>query len=259
MAEAGPPGGETWIPAYRKLFAPDHHLSLGRPVCPRFAWLDLCQMATRNPRDLSYGHEMIRLAAGELVVSVRTLAERWKWSKSAVSRFLDTLVKRDTLRNVRGTPAGTVYLIENKDLYWLDGGGGWDSTRTPSGTGEGQGADKNNTLETKDTTTQKKNRARALPDDWTPNDGHQEIADDAGLAVAAEADKFRDHAAANGRTLKDWDAGFRNWLRKGAEMKGAQHVGQNGSGHGGGAGGKGRGDATEQPGKPGKFDHLIEG
>jgi hypothetical protein len=39
------------------------------------------------------------------------------------------------------------------------------------------------------------------------------------LNVLAEADKFRDHAQSTGRTLVDWDAGFRNWIRKSAEGK----------------------------------------
>jgi hypothetical protein len=35
-----------------------------------------------------------------------------------------------------------------------------------------------------------------------------------------EADKFRDHYRANGKPMKDWDAAFRNWVRKSAEMNG---------------------------------------
>jgi len=56
-------------------------------------------------------------------------------------------------------------------------------------------------------------RARQLPDDWTPNDDHLALAREMRVDPAAELAKFRDHAIANGRTLKDWNAGFRNWLR----------------------------------------------
>ncbi len=159
---------DTWIPAYRKLFEPDHHLSLGRPSCPRFAWLDLCQMATREARTVAYGHELIELQSGELVASVRTLADRWKWSKSAVSRFMGTLEKRDSIRAVRGTPAGTVYLIENKDLYWLGRDSERDTTGTASGTGEGQDADKNNTYKKKETTDD----VRLVFEHWQKASGH---------------------------------------------------------------------------------------
>lgn len=56
-------------------------------------------------------------------------------------------------------------------------------------------------------------RARQLPDDWQPNDTHRRIATEERRDIAREATLFRDDAAAKGRTAKDWDAAFRNWLR----------------------------------------------
>lgn len=61
-------------------------------------------------------------------------------------------------------------------------------------------------------------RTTALPDGWTPNDVHREIAQAEGVALAREETAFRDHALATGRTLRDWDAGFRTWLRKAKAM-----------------------------------------
>ena len=59
-------------------------------------------------------------------------------------------------------------------------------------------------------------RSTAMPKDWTPNDKHQEIANNLNLHLNLEATKFADYAAANGKTFKDWDAAFRNWLRNAA-------------------------------------------
>lgn len=59
----------------------------------------------------------------------------------------------------------------------------------------------------------KKKRATPLPDNWQPTDAHATQALELGVHLTDEADKFRDHAKATGRTLKDWDAAFRNWLR----------------------------------------------
>lgn len=56
-------------------------------------------------------------------------------------------------------------------------------------------------------------RAMPLPGDWGPSDGHVEIAEAEGRDIDREAAAFRDHALANGRKQKDWDAAFRNWLR----------------------------------------------
>lgn len=64
-----------------------------------------------------------------------------------------------------------------------------------------------------------KKRATSIPESWAPNDGHSKLALEHGVQLLTEASKFRDHAQANGRTLKDWDAGFRNWLRKAGEYK----------------------------------------
>lgn len=62
--------------------------------------------------------------------------------------------------------------------------------------------------------SKKPKRAHSLPDDWTPNDTHRRIAAERGIDVETEAEQMRDWAAAGGQTAKDWDARFRNWLRK---------------------------------------------
>lgn len=62
-------------------------------------------------------------------------------------------------------------------------------------------------------TKTKAKRATQLPASWKPNEAHRELAAERSVDLDLAADKFRDHAAANERTLKDWDAGFRNWLR----------------------------------------------
>lgn len=56
-------------------------------------------------------------------------------------------------------------------------------------------------------------RAVPLPADWKPNPTHARIALERGLDLEAQAEKFRDYARAHGKAYRDWDAGFRNWLR----------------------------------------------
>jgi translation initiation factor IF-1 len=56
-------------------------------------------------------------------------------------------------------------------------------------------------------------RATQLSESWQPNDQHEVIAADREISLDAELAKFRDWAKATGRTYKDWDATFRNWLR----------------------------------------------
>lgn len=64
-----------------------------------------------------------------------------------------------------------------------------------------------------ETKTDARKRARQLPEDWKPNDAHLDLARQMRVSPGLELDKFRDHAIANGRVQKDWDAAFRNWLR----------------------------------------------
>jgi len=64
--------------------------------------------------------------------------------------------------------------------------------------------------------------ARPLPDDWQPTDAHRQLAADLKVACDTEAAKFRDHAAANDRRQRDWDASFRTWLRRSHDFRAGQ-------------------------------------
>lgn len=55
---------------------------------------------------------------------------------------------------------------------------------------------------------------RRLPPDWSPSEQHAALALSLGVDLEREKAKFRDHFVAHGKPLADWDAAFRNWLRK---------------------------------------------
>ncbi|MDU1225123.1 hypothetical protein [Varibaculum cambriense] len=82
-------------------------------------------------------------------------------------------------------------------------------------------ADKDKDIDIKEKIYKKENqppaktrkRAVPLPADWKPNPTHARIALERGIDLEAQAEKFRDYARAHGKTYRDWDAGFRNWLR----------------------------------------------
>ena len=69
-----------------------------------------------------------------------------------------------------------------------------------------------------------------LPDSWHPNQGHiAQAAREGGKAapwVENEAKRMRDWATAKGERCVDWDARFRNWLRKAMEGNGSGRVPQ---------------------------------
>jgi hypothetical protein len=55
---------------------------------------------------------------------------------------------------------------------------------------------------------------RPLPTGWAPNSAHSNYAEDNGINLDFQAERFRNHAQANDRRARDWDAAFRNWLLK---------------------------------------------
>lgn len=55
--------------------------------------------------------------------------------------------------------------------------------------------------------------ASALPNDWSPRSEEREKAIGLGVDCDFEAEQFRDHHAAKGSRLSDWNAAFRTWLR----------------------------------------------
>lgn len=61
--------------------------------------------------------------------------------------------------------------------------------------------------------------ATPLPDTWRPTDSHERQAHETGLDVRYEAQQFRNHAEANDRRQASWDAAFRQWLGKSAELR----------------------------------------
>lgn len=60
----------------------------------------------------------------------------------------------------------------------------------------------------------RKDRATKLDDAWSP--GPVVVPD--GVDISVELERFRDWARANGRKFVDWQAAWRNWVRKAGEL-----------------------------------------
>lgn len=82
------------------------------------AWLDMIQLAQREPRDFySPRFGTIHLERGEVILSLRRMAERWSWGLKAVRHFISSKPFAAQVRAQRETQAGTIYLLVNYDLY----------------------------------------------------------------------------------------------------------------------------------------------
>lgn len=60
-------------------------------------------------------------------------------------------------------------------------------------------------------------RAQRIPKNFKPNETCRKKATSLAVDIDAELEKFVNHAKSKGRTAKDWQAAFRNWLIKSAE------------------------------------------
>lgn len=115
-------------------------LASDEPFTKREAWMWLISEAAWKPHKRRILGQAIQLKRGQLVGSVRYLAEKWKWSKSTVHRFLDVL-KNETMI---GTEIGTgvlVITICNYDEYQKVSLPIGTLNETRNGTGAGQERD----------------------------------------------------------------------------------------------------------------------
>jgi hypothetical protein len=110
----------NYIPVNRKLF--EHQFWCEERVYSRFeAWLDLVQSTRFEDAELLIGNRFITVRRGQLPVSLRFLAERWKWSTKKVNNFLDVLKLAQMITKETPKETGqTILTLCNYDKYNFD-------------------------------------------------------------------------------------------------------------------------------------------
>lgn len=120
----------------------DHPVLNSRePFSRREAWLWLLSEAAWKPRSFRSQGKQIELKRGQLSHSVRFLADKWGWSKSAVGRFLDVLQTETMIEKESGT-GQVVITICNYDQFQRVSLPTGTATGTQIGTEAGQQRDK---------------------------------------------------------------------------------------------------------------------
>lgn len=113
----------------RKAFESDPFWLESRVFSRWEAWQDLIQMAAWKSQRRAVGASVVELRRGEILVSVRYLARRWRWSKNKVAAFLQLLEEMGRIAGQRKGQAGTAYLLVNYERYQ----GAPSADGTPSG------------------------------------------------------------------------------------------------------------------------------
>lgn len=132
--------GDGVFQVHRGVFK--HPLFEGETYCRLAAWNWLLGHAAWKPTKTRVGGKIIPLDRGQLAYSERFLAEKWKWSKSKVHRFLGRL-KTEAMIELKTDHDLNQITICNYDTYQF----GWTSDRTESEPAIGPQVDQQRTKE----------------------------------------------------------------------------------------------------------------
>lgn len=104
-----------WIKTFRKI--QDCWIWMDKePFDKRSAWIDLLLTANHSDKKLLFNGELIVVYRGQVLTSVRKLADRWKWSVNKVYRFLK-LLENDEMLIKKSNKDRTLITIVNYEVY----------------------------------------------------------------------------------------------------------------------------------------------
>jgi len=107
---------EGYIALHRKIT--DNEFYFSEKFTKTQAWIDLLLLATHTSRTTYIRNIEIKLKAGELCYSQKTLATRWKWDFKTVNKFLKLLEKREMVE-IKTSNVTTILLIKNWEIYQI--------------------------------------------------------------------------------------------------------------------------------------------
>ena len=104
-----------WISIHRKI--QECFLWVDKePFDRRSAWIDLLLLANHEDKKTLFDGKAIVVNRGQRITSIRILAERWHWSRTKVTSFLDLLESENMI--VRNSDKKkTLLTIVNYDVY----------------------------------------------------------------------------------------------------------------------------------------------
>ena len=117
---------QGWVSIHRSI--KDNFVWQDKPFNMGAAWIDLILMANHEEKKMPLDGQLIIIRRGQTFTSVRSLAEKWGWSKVKVSRYL-ALLEQDDMVKLERSKSGTLLTLVNYDNYQDCR----DDKRTPSG------------------------------------------------------------------------------------------------------------------------------
>lgn len=95
----------------------DHWLYEEKRKFSKFeAWVDMLLMANHKDNKFLLGNELVEVKRGQFITSIRKLGEKWGWSNTKVSQFLD-LLKSDEMIDYKKDTKKTLITIDKYSVY----------------------------------------------------------------------------------------------------------------------------------------------
>lgn len=131
-----------WILLYRSIR--DSWIWEHKPFDPARAWIDLILDANHDEGKVFTGSSLIHIKRGQDLISIRSLANRWGWSKDRVSHFLKLLESDNMIRLSLLPGRRTLLTIVNYGFFQNrpDTNKDTNRTQTRTRTGHRQGQNK---------------------------------------------------------------------------------------------------------------------
>ena len=108
---------DGWIKIHRSIL--DDELYFSEKFTRIQAWIDLLLLAEYKPREFFVRGIQVKLERGQLAVSIRDLAARWKWGVNKVQSFIKELVASEKL-NTQKSSVITIITVCKYDYYQSD-------------------------------------------------------------------------------------------------------------------------------------------
>ena len=106
---------EGWIRIYRQI--KDNWIwKNDESFDKRSAWIDLLLSVNHKKKKIPFENDFIEIERGQILTSIKQLADKWKWSRHKVSDFLDQLEQDTMIVQVRDIRK-TLISIVNYDIY----------------------------------------------------------------------------------------------------------------------------------------------
>lgn len=111
-----------WVKIYREIM--DNDLWEDKPFARGQAWVDLIMLANHKDHEFLFNSTFLNVTPGTVVTSKRMLGERWGWSRTKVTKFLNELEMVEMISQKSDTQKTVIKLVNYEKYQGIVEGAG---------------------------------------------------------------------------------------------------------------------------------------